>query len=375
MARAKHTKQKKNSRMLAVIVMILVVVLAVLVFLYRDKLPISSLSGKTDDIADIVSESEPFTYETGSLQMFALMGNNLAVASSTGLQMLDSSGNTVSREVFSMTNPAVCSNDSSCAVYDVGGYSLRIYKDGDFQNFDRDSTIISVSLSSGGYYAVAGYEVGYKGSVTVYDGTVKPIYEWYSGSGYILDATVSPDDTTLAVLCVESSGSVVHLFHFDSEKEITSVSIPNELAFKLSFDKGGNFCVLSEKAIHFFGSKGQELSTYSFEDNYLANYSLSEEYWTVVLSKYVSGSDVSLISFGSTGNELGTVPLSAEPLSIFSQGQKLLVLGSSDISLYSHDLHLQKQNHIVPGFLSAVLLTKGSVLLLSSHYGEKCELR
>ena len=240
---------------------------------------------------------------------------------------------------------------------------------------DRDGEIISVSVNSGGYYAVAGYEAGYKGSVTVYDATLNPIYEWFSGSGYILDAAVSPDNSTLAVLCVESSGTLVHLFHFDSEDEYASVSIPNELAFKLCFEKGGNFCLLSEKAIHFYNLEAQELSVYSFEDNYLANYSLSEEYWAVVLSKYVSGSDVTLQSFGSTGKVLGSAPLSAEPLSIFSQGQKLLVLGSSDIALYSHDLNLQKQNHVVPGYVSAVLLPKGSVLLLSSHYGEKCEFR
>ncbi|MBP8639970.1 MAG: hypothetical protein KBI01_03590 [Oscillospiraceae bacterium] len=377
MARAKHSKKKNKNdhRILAVIVTILVVVLAVLVFLYRDELPIPSLSKGSEDIADIISESEPFTYETGSQLMFALMGDKLAVASSTGLQMLDSGGKTVSREVFSMVNPAVCTNSSSCAVYDVGGYSLRIYKDGEFKNLDRDGEIISVSVNSGGYYAVAGYEAGYKGSVTVYNETLSSIYEWFSGSGYILDAAVSPDNSSLAVLCVESSGTIVHLFHFDSEDEYSSVSIPNELAFKLSFDKSGTFCVLSEKAIHFYGSKAQELSVYSFEDNYLANYSLSEEYRAVVLSKYVSGTDVTLQSFGGTGKVLGSAPLSSEPLSIFSQGQKLLVLGSSDISLYSHDLKLQKQNHVVPGYVSAVLLPKGGVLLLSSHYGEKCELR
>lgn len=374
MARAKHTKQKSsNQKMLAVIVTILAVVLAVLVFLYRDKLPRSSLSENSDNIADIISDSVPFTYETGSQQIFSLMGDNLLLASSTGLQMLDSNGETVSREVFSMTNPAVCASESVSAVYDVGGYSLRISKEGEFKNFDRDSEIISVSVNSSGYVCVAGYEAGYKGSVTIYDTSLTPVYEWFSGTGYILDASVSPDNSTLAVLCIESSGSVVHLFHFDSEDEYASVSIPNELAFKLSFEKGGNFCVLSEKAIHFFGSKAQELSVYSFEGQYLANYSLGEEYWAVVLSKYVSGTDVTLQSFGSTGKELGVVPLSAEPLSIFSQGQKLLVLGSSDISLYSHDLNLQKQNHVVPGFVSAVLLPKGSVLLLSSHYGEKCE--
>ncbi len=373
MVRAKHTRQTKNTRKIsAVIATMLVVVLAVLVFLYRDKLPISSLSGTSGEVSDIISESEPFTYETGSQQMFALMGDELAVASSTGLQLLDSSGVTISREVFSMVNPAVCGNDSTCAFYDVGGYSLRIYKDKKFENLDRESEIISVSVNSDGYYAVAGYEAGYKGSVTVYDATLNPIYEWYSGSGYILDAAVSPDNTTLAVLCVESSGSVVHLFHFDSEKEIVSVSVPNELAFKLSYEKGGNFCVLSEKGMHFFGSNGQALSEYGFDGNYLANFTLSEGCWSVVLSKYVSGSDVTLKSFGGTGKELGNVPLSSEPLSLFSQGQQLLVLDSSNISLYSNDLHLQKQNHVSAGFVSAVLLPKGNVLLLSSHYGEKC---
>jgi len=376
MVRAKHTKQKKNTRKIsAVIATMLVVVLAVLVFLYKDKFPTSSLSGSSGEVADIVSESEPFTYETGSQQMFTLMGDELAVSSSTGLQLLDSSGKTISREVFSMVNPAVCGNDSTCAVYDVGGYSLRIYKGGEFKNFDRTSEIISVSVNSGGYYAVAGYEAGYKGSVTVYDTALSPVYEWYSGSGYILDAAVSPDNTTLAVLCVESSGSIVHLFHFDSEKEFASVAVPNELAFKLSFEKGGNFCVLSEKGMHFFGAKGQVLSDYGFDDNYLANYTLSEEYWSVVLSKYVSGSNVTLLSFGNTGKALGAVPLSTEPLSLSSQGQQLLVLDSSNIALYSHDLRLQEQNHVSAGFVSAVLLSKGSVLLLSSHYGEKCSFR
>ena len=373
MGRAKHTKQRKNTRKIpTIIVTMLVVVLAVLVFLYRDKLPVSSLSGSSGKVSDIITESEPFTYETGSNQMFTLMGDELAVASSTGLQLLDSNGGTISRDVFSMTNPAVCGNDSTCAFYDVGGYSLRIFKDEEFKNFDRDSEIISVSVNSSGYYSVAGYEAGYKGSVTVYNTELNPIYEWYSGKGYILDAAVSPDNSTLAVLCVESSGSIVHLFHFDSEEEFASVSIPNELAFKLCFEKGGNFCVLSEKGIYFFGSNGQTLSDYGFDDNYLANFTLSEEYWSVVLSKYVSGSDVSLLSFGSTGKVLGTVQLAAEPLSLFSQGSQLLVLDSSNIALYSHDLHLQKQNHVSAGFMSAVLLSKGNILLLSSHYGERC---
>jgi len=374
MVRAKHTKQNKMSRRtLAFIATALVVVLAVLVFLYRDKLSPSAISGVSGEASDAFSQSEPFTYETGSQQMFALMGDNLAIASSTGLQLLDSGGNTVSREVYSMTNPAVCGNSTSCAFFDVGGNSLRIYKDGEIKNFDRDSAIISVTASSGGYFAVSGEEAGYKGSVTVYDSALSSVYKWYSGSGYVLDAAVSPDCTKLAVLCVETTGSVVHIFRLDSEEEYASAAMPNELAFKLCYQKNGNICVLSEDAIHFLGSDGHELSVYGFEDNYLANYELREEYCAVVLSKYVSGSDVSLISFAYNGDVLGTAPLSGEPLSMFSQGQKLLVLGATDISLYSRNLDIKKQSHDVLGFTSAVLMPKGSFLLLSSHYGEKCE--
>lgn len=371
----KHTKQNTSRRILAVILTLLVVILAVFVFLYRDRFAPASLSKSSEDLADMVSSNEPFTYETGSQQRFALMGSDLAVASSTGLQLLDKDGNTVSREVFSMINPAVCGSGNTCAFYDVGGYCLRIYKDGEFKNMDSDNAITSVSVNSSGYYAVAGSEPGYKGSVKVYDSALEPVYEWYSGSGYIIDAAVSPDNTLLAVLCVEASGSVVHIFKIDSEDEYASAAVPDELAFKLCFEEGGNFCIISEKSMHFFTSSGKALSNYDFADYYLADYELNENCWAIVLSKYVSGSDVTLLSFGGGGKQDGSSSLSAEPVALASQGGKLLVLSSSDISLYSHDLHLQKQNHVVPGFVSAVLLPKDSVLLLSSHYGENCEFR
>ncbi len=375
MVRSKHAKQKSVQRILAVILSLLVLVLAALVFLFRDKLTPIALSGDSEDLADIASNDKPFTYETGSLQMFALMDQNLAIASTTGLQLLDRDGVTVSREIFSMANPAVCAAASTCAFYDVGGYALRVYQDGEFVRLDSESEIISVSVNNAGYYAVASYEPGYKGGVTVYNPELEPIYKWYSGTGYVVDAAVSPDSSMLAVLCAESEGSTIHIFRLDSEDEYASVTVPNELAFRLSYNSGGNLCVLSEQAVRFFSPSGKALADYAFGSAYLANFRLSEGIWVVVLSKYVSGSDVSLVSFNGSGKLAGEAALPAEPLSLFVQGDKLLVLGVSDASLYSAELRLLKQNHVVPGFSSAVLMPKGSVLLLSSHYGESCEFR
>ncbi|MDR1131385.1 MAG: DUF5711 family protein [Oscillospiraceae bacterium] len=372
MVRSERSK-RKNSRISAVLLTILAVVTAALVFLYRDKFSSAALSGRSEDLADMVSNSEPFTYETGSRQSFALMGENLAVASTTGLQLLGRDGSTVSREVFAMANPAVCANKAGCAFYDVGGYSLRVYLDGEFVRLDRESEIISVSVSVSGFYAVSGCEPGYKGSVTVYDARLEDVYKWYSGTGYLVDAAVSPDGTSLAALCVEATGSVVHLFRLDSEEEYASVSLPNTVAFKLSFEAGGNFCVLSESAISFFSSGGEALSVYDFGSSFLADFELSESVRAVVLSKYVSGSDVLLVGFNADGSSPSELALAADPLSLASQDGRLLVLGAADIALYSGDLRLLARNRVVPGFSSAVLLPKGGVLLLSSRYGENCE--
>ncbi len=363
-------KKEKKASARAAAVTVLIVLIGVSVFLFRDKLSPAALGGS--DSAVTISSGEPFTYETGSKQLFALMGDSLAIASTTGLQILDASGKTVVREVFSMTSPAVCAGSDVCAFFDVGGKSLRIFQNKESHNLDREQAITAVTVSSGGYFAVTGDETGYKGSVTVLGHALDPVYKWYSGTDYPLDAAVSPDNSTLAVLCVGASGSVVHIMKLDSENETAAISIPDELAFNVRYTAGGNLYVLSEDAIRFYSGGGEALNTYSFEDNYLANYALSEDYCAVVLSKYISGADVSLLSFGNNGAVLGTVKLSEEPLSLSVQKQKLLVLDASSVSLYSDKLGLLKQNHTIPGYIAGVLLPKSEMLLLSSHYGQKC---
>ena len=375
MVRAKHKSNKTAGRIFAVVLTLLVLVLAALVFLYRDKLSPAQLNPQSEDLADLLSASAPFTYEAGSRQQFALMGDHLAIASSTGLQLLDGDGVTVAREVFSMTNPAVCATKSTCAFYDVGGFTLRAYHKGEFVNLEQENEIISVSVNSSGYYTVAGFKTGYKGSVTVYNPSLSPIYRWDSGNGYLIDAALSPDNRTLAILCAEATGSVVRLFRTDSEEESSSISLPNELAFKLSFEAGGNFCLLSESNFYVYNPAGRQLSSRAFGEDVLVNYILTEELWTLAFSKYVSVSETNLLSFNGSGKEIGALTLADEPLSLSAQGSKLLALSASSLSLYNSDLRLQKQNNVVPGYLSAVLMPKGSVLLLSSHFGEKCEFR
>ena len=369
MSRARHVNHTARAGHVGAIVgTMLLIAAALCVFLYRDK-----LSGSPAATASAApSAGEAYTYETGSRQMFALIGSELAVASTTGSQILDENGKSALREVFSMTEPAVCTNGSVCAFYDIGGTSLRVVKDGKSTVLDRKTPITSAALSSGGYLAVTGEEDGYKGSVSVYNDALKPVYEWYSGSGYPLDAAVSPDGASLAVLTVGSAGSEVHLFRLDSEKETATVKLDGELALRLHYSKSGDFCVLSQKALRFYTPGGKTLSTYSFENGTLEDYEFGTDLTVVALGKYVSGGSTDLVSLGQDGKKLGTVALPEAPAALSSQGRKLLVLMSDSVSVYDSAMRLQKSASVTTGYLSAVLLPDSDVLLLSTHYAEKC---
>jgi hypothetical protein len=363
--------QKRNakgrSRLIAVLLTLVVVAAAVLAFLYRDELfGRGNLPG-----ADPVFNSEPYTYEYGAKAQFALMGEMLAVSSSTGLQVLDNHGLTLERQVFAMRNPALSANDKLCAFYDVGGTVLRVYNQGELINLDAEDSIISVSLSDSGYIAVCREESGYKGTVVVYDGEGRDIYEYDSGSGYVLDAALSPDAYTLAVLTLEPEGSRLRLFELDSEEEKGSVSIPGDVAFDVSFTSNNSLCAVSGDAIRFYGTDAGELDAFGFDGLRLTGYFLGKSFCVVSLSKYVSGAGESLTTLESSGGVLGTTELAYSPVSLYISGESLMVFGGGSVSVFSGDLGRVTERDVPAGYNSAVYLPNGDLLLLSSYHGEK----
>lgn len=374
---ARDTEKNKIGRgLIAGLLTLIIVLAAVLVFLYRDELFQPSIereenSVKVDDFSD---EDEAYTYENGARQQFDMVGNELAISSSTGLQVLDKNGASVYRQVFSMKNPALSTGKNHGAFYDIGGSSLRIYSDGETTNLDIEEKIISLSMNASGFFALSAEESGYKGSVTVFNNLGDPIYKWYSGTGYVLDATVSPDSKTLAVLTAVTEGSMLHLFRLSDEAELASILIPNELAFKLYFTDNSRLCALSETALHFFDDEGKSLSVMDFEGSYLIDYNISDDFCSVALSKYISGSSATITSLSANGDLLGTAEIEYNPLCLSEYGGKLLVLGLDTATLLSRDMRHLSETPVPAGYGNAILLSSGEALLLSSYHGEKIKL-
>ena len=141
---------------------------------------------RCSDDAALYEDIEPYAYEAGSDQSFGLSGDGLAVASSTGLQLMRPDGATIAKSIFAMSAPAVSCSDTGAAVFfDVGGTAVRaVSAKGAITVLDSSQRVISARMGSSGAVAVCTEETGYKGAVTLYDSAFSAVFRWYSGTDF-----------------------------------------------------------------------------------------------------------------------------------------------------------------------------------------------
>ncbi len=370
-------KRSVLRRALAVLLTLILIALALGVFLFRDQLNpegIRRIFGVQDNVESGELE-EPFSYESGSGQIFALCGDDLAVASSSGLLLFDPEGTPVVREIFGMETPALAACDEFVAAYDVGGESLRLaWPDGSSSSLEVRGAIRSVTLNASGYMAVTTEESGYNGLVRVYDPHQTALFEWYSGQGYALSGRVTPDGKRLVVHCVSSTGSSLKFFRLDSEAEQGSYETDDQLFLDFWIFGDGRIAALSEEALVFLSEDGQSPRTYSFSGKYLTNYSFSDGFAALFLGQYRTGSSATLVTLSSEGSSIGSRGTQRDLISLSAGEQQILALYSDGLVVYTDGLEESYTYDMSVNVKSALLRDKGDVLLLSGYSAEIKEL-
>ena len=368
------TKTKSGSvkRILVAALALTLIVLAVLAFLLRDSLSAGGLrrflvGGEAPHAA-----GEAFSYEMGSGQVFRLAGDGLAVASGTGLQLLDADGYTAAKQIFALETPAVAASGVLSAFYDVGGTTLRVaWPDGRCESLPVSGDILSVTVNAAGYLAVSTEATtGYKGLVRVYNPRLEPLYEWYSGTGYLLTARVSSDGRSLVASSLTAEGSVLHFFSLGSEDEQARFLAEDELILEFDYLTDGRMAAVTENRLILLDGTGRETSSYDFDGMYLTDYQISGDFATVFLSRYRSGSAGVLVNIGPDGSVLGSLELERDPLSLSAAGRRLLVLYGDGLVLYSQALEEQMNYGDTLGVKSVLLRPRGGALLLSGYSAE-----
>jgi len=298
-----------------------------------------------------------FVFEAGSKQHFAVMGNALAVASSTGLQLMDDSGATIARQVFSMDTPRAAACGDYAVFYDLGGTALHTADaKGECTARPQENTILALTVNAAGFTAVCTEDDAYRGRVTVYDRDFNAVYEWYSGSGSLLTAAVAPDCRTLAVLTAHSGGSRICLYSLSSDALLAEFQTKNELLLELGWLDSDRLCAFSGSRVVFLDETCELLQEVPFSGR-LLTFGLSEEGFAAFhtegrLSTYDRG--------GRLLAELGT---DREILSLSVGGEQLLALYPDEAVLYTRSLVRSGSCTEVFDARQALLTDSGALLL------------
>lgn len=315
---------------------------------------------------------EEYAFNAGSAQVFAVAGNGLAAATTSGFELMDGSGNIAVSYLYRMESPAIAAGSTFAVFYDLGGQSMAIASyDGSIQEITPAGNIISVTVGAGDYIAVTTDCTGYRALVTVYDTTFEPVYKWYSSSAWIISGEVSPDNHSLAVLSYTASGSEVQFFSLSDTEKKAVFSVSDTVLLDIHWFSSSQLCGYSTGQAIFFSSSGQWSNTYSFNGQYLIDLAFGgDSCVTFALSPYRAGTTSTLVSLDAGGKELGQTAIQSEIVSLTASGSEVLVLLPDGALLLTSSMTEKGQLAGLTGFKYGLLRSRGEALLVSSNYAE-----
>ena len=372
----KESKKRGRGRVIAAGLAALILVLCALgVLLYRDRLTPESLRAAFGKTSPVSQDGEPFTYEVGSGQVFAVSGNRLAVASAMGFQLLNEKGLTLAHEVLSMEQPAITASPGLCVFYDAGGTELRVADaEGTVQSLEVGGKIISARVNRENDLAVITEETGYKAVVTVYNSALQKLFVWHSGMAYVLAAEVSPSGKYLAAVCAGTEGGSLKVFSLSAEEPLGEFTVSGELFWDLRWQDKDRVCILSDSRMVFLDEKAQQQNEYNFGGQYLLDYDPGSDFTALLLGTHRAGNGGKLVLIGTDGREMCSRDVEKDVLSLSAGSDKLLILYGDSLELCTDALATINSTEDTLGVKKALLRKDGKCLLLSAYGAELAEL-
>ena len=372
----KHKAPRFLVRLTATLVVLAVAVGLTAAVAFRDSLNVDSVKRWFHYRSLIRSDSgraDSFPYGGDLTDTFAVLDGDLLVCSRNAISLYSGSGTQYINESVGMENPVVTTNGSLAAVYDAGGSSLYVLGQRTLVwSADDLESILSARLNKNGQLTVVTQSSGYRGSVTVYDAAYSTVMRVDLTSAFVMDAALSDDGHTLAILTVGQSGGA-----FATTLELYDMSYASgQYAPDLTCQLGGGVVLETRhtaSAVWALGDRGLTVTAHdgrssgvSWADKHLRRYTLSGDgFAAVLLGKYRAGSQSELWVVDEQG-ERRTLEINEQVLSISASGRYVAVLTGDRLDIYTDQLELYDTLDGTQGARTALLMPDGSAILISA---------
>ncbi|NLA86485.1 MAG: hypothetical protein GX847_04215 [Clostridiales bacterium] len=368
-------KKKKNKKhrllkaAVSVLILAAVSVVAAILITNNGKLTAGGLS-RLFSGAGSGDEAAEFSFSTGFRSVFTEIDGGLAVCSGGGVHVYDIGAKLMFTDTFEMTNPTVCSTGKKAAVFDLGGKSLRVFDlYGVTKSMTAAQNIISASLNENGWMALCTQETGaYKGRVTVYNGDLNEAFYWSSAKGYILSATISPDNKSLAVLTLTEEGSRIVFLSLDSADEKGACTMPGELILEIKYLSDNRVLAVGSDMLYVVTPDGEADALFDYPDYYLNDYSVDGDGFVLLaLNDYMVGDQGRIVTANLMGKALGVMETDKKIVSVSAKGDSLAVLYSDSLVIYDRNLKESARFDDTAGAEQVIVRPDGKVFLITSH--------
>lgn len=364
-------------RLLALLLTLALVTGALLLVVYRDRLNLDAvkryLAYRSLETSDS-GQAAPFTHAGGDKLSFAYLENGVLLSSAAGAHYYSFSGEKYAEEVRAMENPVLSAADAAAVVYDAGGQSLFLFR-GTQEVFDLSleggADLLSARVNDSGWLAVTAQQKGFKGVVTVYNAGGAPVVDIKISSTFVVDAALSPDCKTVAVVTMNQEGGVfesqVLFYPVDQKEPSARVSLGGATVLDLDYEQG-LLWVLGEDCVSAVPQDGSERRTYTFGRSYLKGCSFGGDgFALVLLGRYRAGSANQAITVDGDGQVLSSLELSGQVLSFDAAGNYCSLLTGGGLSICTSSLTPYASLDSTQGARHTALSPNGSALLADSQ--------
>lgn len=370
----KLKKYTKNVVML--IITLLLVASAVLAIVYRDRLNLDALKrwvayGTLSKNEERIAEE--FTFSGDSHNSFAAMDDGLLLCSNSTLQFFSGTGRQELDVGVNMAQPVLDVAGSYAMVYDAGGREAYVVHDTEVVFTYKTQSgydLISGRINDNGWFALVEQTTGYKATVTVYNSRFEKCISWNESTSFIMDAAVSPDNSTLAVIKVSQHDTTFQsqLVCYDTKNasQRSDTDLGEELVIDLAW-KNGSLWLQRESGLTIVSSKGEIEGSWSDSLRYLNSYSLDgSDYALQFLSKYRSGGSGELMLVNDKGDAIVSRSISEEVLCVSASEKYIAVLTPGYLRVFRSDLSDYAATATATA-RKAIMRSDGSVMLIDAE--------
>ena len=351
MKEQQELKPKKPNilvRLIALLATAALLLGALALVVYRDRFNLDALK-RWFEYRDLETsesgEAAPFSHAGGKQATFAYLENGVLMASDTGARYYSFSGELYAQEVRNLEHPVLSASDGCGVVYDAGGQDLFLFRgveEAFHLTLDGGGDLLSARVNDAGWLAVTAQESGYKGSVSVYDSSyTRRIIQINLSSTFVVDAAVSPDCKTVAIVTMGQEGgsfqSQIRFYPVDQKEPSAVVSLGNTMVLDLDYEDG-LLWVLGEDQVTTVQEDGAVAGTYSLGRNYLKGCSFGGDgFALVLLSRYQAGSAGQAVVVGPDGSQVTAQNLTSSVLDFDAAGRYLALLTGDRLEIYTSD--------------------------------------